>query len=445
MPGVRKQAAAARRKTYGDQSRRMSSITRKLHFLMVRKKLWLWLLTDLLFFFLVCTAFFAGIEFRYYTSIPALANYSRSFSFGKNHRHVWYTLADKSGKILLHKDVTLVLVTAVAVVAVVLILQLFSLLLSFYPEHKRIRTILRPINEIALRADELSRMSFTEDKYQVLEDAIEHIRPGEAQTLSFQDSDLVGVEAAINNLLIRMRDTYRQQSRFVNDASHELRTPIAVIQGYANMLNRWGKEDEKILDESITAIRNEADHMNHLVEQLLFLARGDSGKTSVTMEDVDLSAMMQEVYEESFMIDESHPYRYRPPKETVIIQADAALLKQAVRILIDNAAKYTQPGDEILLECGASAEVQAAPQAYIQVQDTGIGMEEADVQQMFERFYRSDEVRSYQGTGLGLSIAKWIVDKHGGHFETLSRTGLGTRIRILLPLHAGEQEGSEHS
>lgn len=444
-PGVRKQAAAARRKTYGDQSRRMSSITRKLHFLMVRKKLWLWLLTDLLFFFLVCTAFFAGIEFRYYTSIPALANYSRSFSFGKNHRHVWYTLADKSGKILLHKDVTLVLVTAVAVVAVVLILQLFSLLLSFYPEHKRIRTILRPINEIALRADELSRMSFTEDKYQVLEDAIEHIRPGEAQTLSFQDSDLVGVEAAINNLLIRMRDTYRQQSRFVNDASHELRTPIAVIQGYANMLNRWGKEDEKILDESITAIRNEADHMNHLVEQLLFLARGDSGKTSVTMENADLSAMMQEVYEESFMIDESHPYRYRPPKETVIIQADAALLKQAVRILIDNAAKYTQPGDEILLECGASAEVQAAPQAYIQVQDTGIGMEEADVQQMFERFYRSDEVRSYQGTGLGLSIAKWIVDKHGGHFETLSRTGLGTRIRILLPLHAGEQEGSEYS
>jgi signal transduction histidine kinase len=151
------------------------------------------------------------------------------------------------------------------------------------------------------------------------------------------------------------------------------------------------------------------------------------------MEDVDLSAMMQEVYEESFMIDESHPYRYRPPKETVIIQADAALLKQAVRILIDNAAKYTQPGDEILLECGASAEAQAAPQAYIQVQDTGIGMEEADVQQMFERFYRSDEVRSYQGTGLGLSIAKWIIDKHGGHFEVLSRTGLGTRIRILLP------------
>ena len=217
--------------------------------------------------------------------------------------------------------------------------------------------------------------------------------------------------------------------------------------------------DEKILDESITAIRNEADHMNHLVEQLLFLARGDSGRTSVTMEQLDLSSMMQEVYEESFMIDESHPYRYRPATQAVVVSADPALLKQAVRILIDNAAKYTNPGDEILLECGtvlserpappaagsgsakrlgkSKAQTEEAPvqvkEAYIQVQDTGIGMEEADIQQMFERFYRSDEVRSYQGTGLGLSIAKWIIDKHGGHFEVLSRTGLGTRIRILLP------------
>ena len=110
---------------------------------------------------------------------------------------------------------------------------------------------------------------------------------------------------------------------------------------------------------------------------------------------------------------------------------DPGLMKQAVRILIDNAAKYTKPGDEILLECGT-----AGNEAYIQVQDTGIGMQESDVKQMFERFYRSDEVRSYQGTGLGLSIAKWIVDKHKGHFEILSRTGLGTRIRILLPKNA---------
>ena len=471
----------------------MTSITRKLHFNLIRKKLGIWIVSDLLLFLAVSAAFLFGIEYSRFSTIPALTQNHRSFLLSKEHLQLWYRMTDQNGEVIFQKDITRFLIALTVVFGCLLFLQLLSLLLSYYGENKQIRKILSPINEVALRADELSRLSFSEDKYQVLEDAIEHIRPGESQTLSFQDSDLVGVEAAINNLLVRMRDTYRQQSRFVNDASHELRTPIAVIQGYANMLDRWGKEDEKILDESITAIRNEADHMNHLVEQLLFLARGDSGRTSVTLEDVDLSSMMQEVYEESFMIDETHPYRYRPKEAVLTVRADPALLKQAVRILIDNAAKYTKQGDEILLSCGivddagsadvvippdsggrtasgnaakaagrtdsgsaakagrtasGSAEKPAAEKAagrtdsgsaakagsaYIQVQDTGIGMEEADVQQMFERFYRSNEVRSYQGTGLGLSIAKWIIDKHGGHFEVLSRTGLGTRIRILLP------------
>ena len=84
--------------------------------------------------------------------------------------------------------------------------------------------------------------------------------------------------------------------------------------------------------------------------------------------------------------------------------------------------------DEIILSVGRNEEGKA----YLQVQDTGIGMVEADVEHMFERFYRADDARKYKGTGLGLSIAKWIVDKHGGHFEILSRSELGTRIRIVL-------------
>ena len=418
-----------RRITYGDQTRRMTSITRSLHIRLIRKKLGIYLLSDVMLFLLSCAAFFLGMEYTRFSTLRPVWEVRRYLTRSTDERQIWYVLSDKGGNILLRKDVTTFLIISGIILGSILGLQLLGILFGYFGENRRIRGILRPINEIALKADELSRLSFTEDKYQVLEDAIEHIQPGEMEKLSFQDSDLVGVEAAINNLLVRMRDTYRQQARFVNDASHELRTPIAVIQGYANMLDRWGKEDEKILDESITAIRNEADHMNHLVEQLLFLARGDSGKTSVTFEETDLGVMMKEVYEESFMIDEEHPYRYRPSEETIRIQADPGLLKQAVRILIDNAAKYTKSGDEILLGYGRSENGEV----YIQVQDTGIGMEEADVRQMFERFYRSDEVRSYQGTGLGLSIAKWIVDKHKGHFEVLSRTGLGTRIRILLP------------
>ena len=311
----------------------------------------------------------------------------------------------------------------------ILIVQIAGLIISYPFENRKISKILRPINEIALRADELSRMTFNdEDKYRIIEDAIDNLEPGEDEKLSFNNSDLKGVEAAMNNLLVRMRESYRQQARFVNDASHELRTPIAVIEGYANMLKRWGKDDEKVLEESITAISHEADHMKHLVEQLLFLARGDSGKTVLEMKDVSLNAMMQEIYEESLMIDEDHPYRFKPCSDDIILQADEGMLKQAVRILIDNAAKYTNTGDEIILSTGRDD--SGSP--YLRVQDTGIGMEERDIEHMFERFYRADEARNTQGTGLGLSIAKWIVDKHKGHFDITSVTGLGTRISIIL-------------
>ena len=323
--------------------------------------------------------------------------------------------------------------------AAMLTVQIVGLIISYPFENRKISKILRPINEMALKADELSRMAFNdEDKYRIIEDAIENLEPGEDDRLSFNNSDLKGVEAAMNNLLVRMRESYRQQARFVNDASHELRTPIAVIEGYANMLKRWGKDDEKVLEESITAISNESEHMKHLVEQLLFLARGDSGKTVLEMKEVSLNTLMREIYEESLMIDEEHPYRFRNCEEELSVQADEGLLKQAVRILTDNAAKYTNKGDEIVLSAGLDD--SGCP--YLRVQDTGIGMEEKDMEHMFERFYRADEARNTQGTGLGLSIAKWIVDKHKGHFEITSVTGLGTRISIVLPKNVVDTPGA---
>ncbi len=415
----------------GDQSRRVTSITRRIHWHLIKQRLGTCVGLDLLILVGGAFTWLAGQE---YAKLGKLvwAGYDRVFTNGTGNT-IYYIVTDSdTHKSVLRTAINQPLSVLLCVGGVLLGLQLLGILFGYLRENRRIRKILSPLNELAIRADELNRISFSEDKYQLLEDAIEKIKPDEAQPLSFGDSDLQGVEAAMNNLLIRMRDTYRQQARFVNDASHELRTPIAVIQGYANMLDRWGKEDEKILDESITAIRSESDHMNHLVEQLLFLARGDSGRTAVKLETVDLCAMMREIYEESLMIDEKHLYRFAKVAESseneLFMEADPALLKQAVRILIDNAAKYTKEGDEILLDCGRTP----GGSIYLQVQDTGIGMSEPDVRHMFERFYRSDEVRSYQGTGLGLSIAKWIVDKHGGHFETLSRTGLGTRIRIVL-------------
>ena len=178
--------ASSRRIFYGDQSRRMTSITRKLHFRLIRRKLGIFLFSDVLLFLLSWAAFLFGAEYSRFSTIRSLQDCDRTLLLGADDRRLWYTVADKTGRVLLRKDVSLFFVVSAAVVGSILILQLLGLLFRYYGENKRIRKILSPINEIALRADELSRMSFSEDKYQVLEEAIEHIRPGdnESQALS---------------------------------------------------------------------------------------------------------------------------------------------------------------------------------------------------------------------------------------------------------------------
>ena len=416
-----------------DEQRRVTSITRKLHWYMLRGKILRFLVSDLVLGAILTIGWCAQQEFSALGNI--LAENHRSFerltTTTEPGLDLVYRVASKEGTLLLSVSCLIPFAAIASVIAALLILQFLGVFFSYYREDRTSRKILAAINENALKADELSRLSFTEDKYQVIEDAIEHIHPEDAegeQPLSFGDSDLAGVEAAMNNLLLRMRDTMRQQSRFVNDASHELRTPIAVIQGYANMLERWGKTDEKILDEGISAIKNEADHMNYLVEQLLFLARGDSGRTTLNKQTVKTEDLMREIYEESLMIDEKHRYRLNESGESAEAEVDPGLMKQAVRILIDNAAKYTPEGEEILLSYGKNEKGRP----YLQVQDLGSGINESELPHIFERFFRADDARSSEGTGLGLSIAKRIVDKHGGQFEVLSRKDLGTRIRIVL-------------
>ena len=166
--------------------------------------------------------------------------------------------------------------------------------------------------------------------------------------------------------------------------------------------------------------------MRNLIEQLLFLARGDSGRNTLHFEKIDLAEIVEEVWEESEMIDDSHHYVLRTA-ETVEMTGDMAMLKQSLRILVQNAAKYSGEGNSIILE----AKFLDGRPSYM-VQDEGIGMSEAEVVHVFERFYRADAARSREesGTGLGLSIAKWIIDAHKGEIEVLSRPEFGTRFTV---------------
>ena len=288
-----------------------------------------------------------------------------------------------------------------------------------------IRRKMKPLHEIALQTDELANLKN-------MEQAISRLNPDKPDArVVTEDKELQSLEIAINNLLDRMRESHRQQERFVSDASHELRTPIAVIQGYVNMLDRWGKDDEQILKESIEALKNESEHMKNLVEQLLFLARGDSGRNTLRFEECDLVELVRDVMEESAMIDEKHEYRFIGPADLqrIPVSCDPAMLKQSMRIFVQNAAKYSAAGNTIMLKAGMQA-----GKPFYSVQDEGVGMESSEVVHVFERFYRSDSARNSAegGTGLGLSIAKWIVDAHGGDIEILTRPEFGTRITVRL-------------
>lgn len=313
-------------------------------------------------------------------------------------------------------------------------------LLNVFSETRRVRRKLQPLNDLAIMADTLAQagvadpMSASADKMATLEQAISQASV-DSPTVTTGDKDLRSIEVALNNLLRQMQEAKLQQMRFVNDASHELRTPIAVIQGYVNMLDRWGKTDEKVLDESIEALKLESDHMQELVEQLLFLARGDSGRNTLQRAQVNIASVVREVWEESLMIDKTHAYRCSitdaqaaDPRYVAI--GDLAMIKQSMRIIVQNAEKYSPDGTAITLSV-----VEQDGRVGYAVQDEGIGMSQKDAAHAFERFYRADSARSEttEGSGLGLAIAKWIVDAHNGTIDVISREGVGTRFTVLFP------------
>ena len=300
---------------------------------------------------------------------------------------------------------------------------------------RRVRRWLRPLNALALRAEALGSKDIMDaSKIESLEQAIERATVDSPQVSTGVD-DLASIEVALNGLLRQMQEAKLQQIRFVSDASHELRTPIAVIQGYVNMLDRWGKDDRAVLEESIAALKSEGAHMQDLVEQLLFLARGDSGRNALALSSANLAVLVTEVAEESSMIDSSHSYELNldasaTEDDRYVTTVDAGMLKQALRAIVQNAARYSAAGTRVILSASAGDDTVSCA-----VRDEGIGMSPEDAAHVFERLWRSDAARatSREGTGLGLAIAKWIVEEHGGTIDLVSHEGVGTRFTVVVP------------
>lgn len=245
------------------------------------------------------------------------------------------------------------------------------------------------------------------------------------------NDELARLALTFNEMIERLQDAFDRQKRFVSDASHELRTPIAIIRGYADMIGRWGKDDPEVLRESVAAIGKETDGMESLVERLLFLACSDNGGPQMSMETFDLYTILTELAEENQLA--FHRTIHIKIQENLRLTADRALIKQMLRALTDNAVKYTPADGTITVEAG-----KEAGGIVLIVRDTGVGIPAEDLPHVFDRFYRVDKARSreYGGTGLGLSIVRRIVDAHHGIIRIESAPGKGTAIRIVLPKEA---------
>lgn len=234
----------------------------------------------------------------------------------------------------------------------------------------------------------------------------------------------------LNQMLDNLQESFDAQERFVSDASHELKTPIAVLQGYSEILKRWGKEDPAVLEESIDAIFKETQHMKNLVEMLLFLSRANNKKVNLKIENFFLNDLLEEIIKDTQTTCGGTRKISTGKMMAFTVDADRELIKQLIRIIVDNAVKYTKDGGEIKFSCYTEDDY-----AFIVVQDDGIGISKEDLSHVFERFYRADKARSRNsGTGLGLSIAKKIADAHNAEILISSEPGQGTIVNLKMNL-----------
>ena len=235
-----------------------------------------------------------------------------------------------------------------------------------------------------------------------------------------------------NGMLARLEGAVKRLSQFTADASHELRTPIALIRTTAELTLRRERSAETYR-EALRQVVLESERTTRLVEDLLLLARSDAGLPSLPLERVQLTPLVQDVCQQGRVLAEARQLQISAqiPDEPVYVEANDPALRRMLLLLLDNAVKYTPSGGRITLsvDCGSAG-------ATVAVRDTGIGIPETALPHVFERFYRVDESRNRDagGTGLGLSIAKWIAERHHASLEAESVVGEGSVFRIRFPV-----------
>lgn len=243
--------------------------------------------------------------------------------------------------------------------------------------------------------------------------------------------ELERLSRTINDMMERLESAFRRITRFTADASHELRTPIAVMRTTADVALRGGAEpaDQR---EALEQIAAELERTSQLVDNLLLMARADSGEAQLGRADLNLVETVREACAQAAVLARAKgvSLNVSVPENVVGLTGDRHALRRLFLLLIDNAVKYTPVGGyvEVALNEGEDA-------MSVTVEDSGIGIPESELSRIFDRFYRVDEARPRDkgGAGLGLAIGRWIAEAHGGALLVTSTPGHGSVFTVRLP------------
>jgi signal transduction histidine kinase len=261
------------------------------------------------------------------------------------------------------------------------------------------------------------------------------------QRIYANGSDELGqLGQAFSRMAERLQHMMDQQRNFVANASHELRTPLTTIKLRIEALQGGARHDPTIAERFMVEIGGEINRLSHLIDNLLALSDAEAGLSTWEMEPLDLKSLLSQSVT-----------AFSPQAETggitltmdtapqlPAVKASAHQIRQVVDNLLDNALKYSSPGDVITVSCRPAKE-----SVVVSVTDTGQGIPANDLSRVFDRFYRADKARSRleapSGTGLGLSIVRSVVEAHGGEVSIDSQEGKGTSVRFTLPIHPDAQ------
>ncbi|MCM3364637.1 MULTISPECIES: HAMP domain-containing sensor histidine kinase [Bacillaceae] len=241
-----------------------------------------------------------------------------------------------------------------------------------------------------------------------------------------QKDEISDLTIIFNEMMDVIEQSFQQQKQFIEDASHELRTPVSVLEGHLSMLNRWGKNNKDILEESLVASTEEVTRLKKLIISLLDLSRLEQnrGESDLTPERVKL--VLEHTIRDFTMLHQDFTFQMKLDS-LHLYKVSEQHLQQIITILMDNAVKYSFQEKNIFLHT-----YETDHHFVLEISDQGIGIPKEDIDKVFDRFYRVDKARSREqgGTGLGLAIAKKIVELYKGTITIKSKVGQGTKVMV---------------